>query len=247
MNELIKVNYDNERPTVSGRELHKALEVKTAYKDWFPRMCEYGFCEGTDFNPLNFEQVQIEGKREVKRMLTDHQMTIPMAKEICMIQRSSIGRKFRTYFIDIEEKWNSPEMVMKRALEIANAAVEKLKNENAVQCQQIAELKPKASYYDVVLNCKDLLAISAIAKDYGWSATKMNIYLHEKGVQYKQGNMWLLYQNYAEYGYTCTKTHTYPGNDGTTHSKVHTYWTQKGRLFIYGLMKEDGYLPLMEG
>ncbi|MBR1444353.1 MAG: phage antirepressor KilAC domain-containing protein [Firmicutes bacterium] len=247
MNELIKVNYDNERPTVSGRELHKVLEVKTAYKDWFPRMCEYGFCEGKDFNPLNFEQVQIEGKRDVKRMLTDHQMTIPMAKEICMIQRSSIGRKFRAYFIDIEEKWNSPEMVMKRALEIANAAVEKLKNENAVQCQQIAELKPKASYYDVVLNCKDLLAISAIAKDYGWSATKMNIYLHEKGVQYKQGNMWLSYQNYAEYGYTCTKTHTYPGNDGTTHSKVHTYWTQKGRLFIYGLMKEDGYLPLMEG
>ena len=247
MNELIKINYDNERPTVSGRELHKVLEVKTAYKDWFPRMCEYGFCEGKDFNPLNFEQVQIEGKRDVKRMLTDHQMTIPMAKEICMIQRSSIGRKFRAYFIDIEEKWNSPEMVMKRALEIANAAVEKLKNENAVQCQQIAELKPKASYYDVVLNCKDLLAISAIAKDYGWSATKMNIYLHEKGVQYKQGNMWLLYQNYAEYGYTCTKTHTYPGNDGTTHSKVHTYWTQKGRLFIYGLMKEDGYLPLIEG
>ena len=240
MNELIKINYDNERPTVSGRELHRALEIKTAYKDWFPRMCEYGFCAGKDFSSFLSESTG-------GRPATDHQMTIPMAKEICMIQRSSIGRKFRTYFIDIEEKWNSPEMVMKRALEIANAAVEKLKNENAVQCQQIAELKPKASYYDVVLNCKDLLAISAIAKDYGWSAAKMNIYLHEKGVQYKQGNMWLLYQNYAEYGYTCTKTHTYPGNDGTTHSKVHTYWTQKGRLFIYGLMKEDGYLPLIEG
>ena len=240
MNELIKINYDNERPTVSGRELHKVLEVKTAYKDWFPRMCEYGFCAGKDFSSFLSESTG-------GRPATDHQMTIPMAKEICMIQRSSIGRKFRAYFIDIEEKWNSPEMVMKRALEIANAAVEKLKNENAVQCQQIAELKPKASYYDVVLNSKDLLAISAIAKDYGWSASKMNIYLHEKGVQYKQGNMWLSYQNYAEYGYTCTKTHTYPGNDGTTHSKVHTYWTQKGRLFIYGLMKEDGYLPLIEG
>lgn len=117
----------------------------------------------------------------------------------------------------------------------------------AVQHQQITEMKPKASYYDVVLNCRDLVAISVIAKDYGWSANRMNQYLHEKGVQYKQGNkIWLLYQKYAEKGYTSTKTHSYPANDGTVHTKVHTYWTQQGRLFIYGLLKADGILPTME-
>lgn len=116
----------------------------------------------------------------------------------------------------------------------------------AVQTQQILEMKPKASYYDVVLNCKDLVAISVIAKDFGWSATKMNQYLHEKGVQYKQGHIWLLYQKYAERGFTSTKTHSYPGADGETHTKVHTYWTQAGRLFIYDLMKANGYIPLIE-
>lgn len=116
----------------------------------------------------------------------------------------------------------------------------------AVQNQQIAEMKPKASYYDVVLNCKDLVAISVIAKDYGWSAKRMNTYLHIKGIQFRQGNIWLLYQGYAQKGYTSTKTHSYPANDGTVHTKVHTYWTQQGRLFIYDLLKADGIFPLIE-
>lgn len=117
----------------------------------------------------------------------------------------------------------------------------------AVQSQQMIEMQPKVSYYDVVLNCKDLVAISVIAKDYGWSATKLNQYLQQKGIQYKQGGkIWLLYQKYAEKGYTSTKTHSYPGSDGSTHTKVHTYWTQRGRLFIYDLLKADGILPLVE-
>lgn len=116
----------------------------------------------------------------------------------------------------------------------------------SVQNQQIAELQPKASYYDVVLNCKDLLSVSEIAKDYGKSAKWLNAKLHELKVQFKQGDIWLLYQKYAEKGYTSTKTQSYPGKDGAVHSKVHTYWTQKGRLFIYGLLKELGILPLIE-
>lgn len=121
-----------------------------------------------------------------------------------------------------------------------------LKDTIAIQNQQIVEMKPKASYYDVVLNCKDLVAISVIAKDYGWSARKMNAYLKEKGIQFRQGAIWLLYQKYAELGYTSTKTHPYNGKDGTIHTKPHTYWTQKGRLFIYDLLKVDGILPMME-
>lgn len=116
----------------------------------------------------------------------------------------------------------------------------------SVQNQQIAELQPKASYYDVVLNCKDLLSITEIAKDYGKSAKWMNNYLHQKGVQFKQGGIWLLYAKYADKGYTNTKTQTYNGYDGTVHSKVHTYWTQKGRLFLYDLLKADGILPKID-
>jgi phage antirepressor YoqD-like protein len=108
-------------------------------------------------------------------------------------------------------------------------------------------LQPKASYYDVVLNCKDLISIGKIAKDYGWSARKMNEYLHEHGVQYKQGKTWLLYQKYAGMGYTSTKTHTYHSDDGTEHAAdPHTYWTQKGRLFIYDLLKSGDIYPLIE-
>ena len=121
-----------------------------------------------------------------------------------------------------------------------------LADENAVQRQQIAELQPKASYYDIVLNSPDLVPISVIAKDYGWSAKRMNRYLADNGIQFKQGGIWLLYQRYSERGYTSTKTHIYPGNDGALHSTVHTYWTQAGRLFIYDLMRADGNLPLVE-
>ncbi|MGI6736721.1 MAG: phage antirepressor KilAC domain-containing protein [Anaerovoracaceae bacterium] len=124
---------------------------------------------------------------------------------------------------------------------------QQLENTVAVQTQQIAEMKPKASYYDVVLNCKDLVAISVIAKDYGWSAKRMNKWLHEKGIQFRQpSGIWLLYQQYADKGYTSTKTTTFTGNDGEIHTAVHTYWTQAGRLFIYEQMKADGNLPLIE-
>ncbi|XEQ93699.1 hypothetical protein SCACP_25960 [Sporomusa carbonis] len=112
--------------------------------------------------------------------------------------------------------------------------------------QQIAEMKPKASYYDVILNCKDAVAISVIAKDYGKSGKWLNKYLHKLGIQFKQGNIWLLYQKYAEKGFTCTKTHSYLASDRTTHSNIHTYWTQKGRIFIYELLKAHGVLPLIE-
>lgn len=250
MNELIKVNYENvDRPTVSGRELWEALEVKTAYKDWFPRMCEYGFSEGVDY--CSFLSNRVDGKAGKPR--TDHQLTIPMAKELCMLQRTDKGKQMRQYFIAVEEQWNSPEAIMARALQFSNAKLKQLKTHCcqlettvAVQEQQIAELQPKASYYDVVLNCKDLLSITSIAKDYGKSGVWLNRYLHQNGVQYKQGQNWLLYQKYAEKGYTSTKTQTFNGVDGQQHTKVHTYWTQKGRLFIYDLLKTNGLLPLIE-
>lgn len=254
MTNLIKINFESEdHPTVSGRELHDALEVKTAYKDWFPRMCEYGFEENRDFNPLKIEQVQTEGNRQVARQVIDHILTLDMAKEICMIQRTAKGKEFRKYFIEVEKNWNDPVMVLGRAYKVLERKNNELQEKNlefentiAVQSQQLVEMKPKASYYDVVLNAKNLLSTTKIAKDYGKSAVWLNNYLHEKKVQYKQGDIWLLYQKYAQQGYTSTKTSIYNGSDGTEHAKVHTYWTQKGRLFIYDLLKSDGLLPLIE-
>ena len=105
MQDFIKINMtDAQQPTVSGRELHQALEIKTDYRKWFPRMCEYGFTEGEDFNPVKNVRVQMEGNRAVEREVDDHQLTIDMAKELCMIQRTDIGRSIRQYFIRVEKK-----------------------------------------------------------------------------------------------------------------------------------------------
>lgn len=131
-------------------------------------------------------------------------------------------------------------------LKAEREARKQLQTTIAVQSQKIAELQPKASYYDVILNCKDLVSATQIAKDYGKSAKWLNEFLHNHGVQFKQSGIWILYQDYASQGYTNTKTHEYNGSDGSIHAKVHTYWTQKGRLFIYDLLKEHGYLPNCE-
>lgn len=242
----LTVIYDNDRPTVSGRELHDALEIKSAYMDWFPRMCAYGFIENVDFTSK-------ENESTGGRPSVDHRLTLDMAKQICMLQRTEAGRKFRQYFIDIEKQWNSPESIMSRAAEMAHRHLEELRRQTselllktAVQKQQIAEMKPKASYYDLVLACPDLITVSTIAKDYGRSARWLNQELHKLGIEYRQGNIWLLYQDYADKGYTQTKTFLHEDHNGQQHSTVHTYWTQKGRLFIYETLKNNGYLPLIE-
>ena len=157
-------------------------------------MCDYGFSEGTDFNPLKNEQVRQEGNRMVSRMIDDAQLTIDMAKEICMLQRNDRGKQARQYFLQLEKGLEQPGKVMARALQIANQKLQVLETENAQQKQLIAEYSPKVSYYDVVLQTKDALSASEIAKDYGKSAKWLNNLLHDKGVQYKQSGIWLLYQ-----------------------------------------------------
>lgn len=147
-----------------------------------------------------------------------------------------------------EELLENPDLAIQAftALKLEREKNKKLNTTVKVQEQQIMELQPKASYYDLVLNCPDLLSVTVIAKDYGKSAKWLNNFLKEHKIQFKQGKIWLLYKEYAEQGYTSTKTHTVNGNDGKQHSKVNTYWTQKGRLFIYALLKSEGILPIME-
>ena len=141
-----------------------------------------------------------------------------------------------------EELLENPDLAIQAftALKLEREKNKKLNTTVKVQEQQIMELQPKASYYDLVLNCPDLLSVTVIAKDYGKSAKWLNNFLKEHKIQFKQGKIWLLYKEYAEQGYTSTKTHTVNGNDGKQHSKVNTYWTQKGRLFIYALLKSEG-------
>ena len=113
----------------------------------------------------------------------------------------------------------------------------------AIQAQQIFEMQPKASYYDLILQNKSTLPITKIAKDYGMSGRKMNDLLHDLGIQYKMGKTWILYQEYADQGYTQSRTFAIDDEK----SAMHTYWTQKGRLFLYDLLKsKKGILPVIE-
>lgn len=240
MAELIKIDVnENQEPVISGRALHSFLEVATPYDKWFPRMVEYGFTDGLDFSTFLSESTG-------GRPATDHAIRLDMAKELAMIQRTEKGKQARQYFIQIEKDYNSPEKIMARALQIAEKELSNLRLENKVQEQQIAELKPKASYYDLVLQCKDLLSMTEIAKDYGMSAKGMNKLLHDLGVQYKQSGIWFLYSKYQSNGYTQTKTQNYSKPDGSQGVTTHTYWTQKGRLFIYELLKANEILPMIE-
>lgn len=247
MNELITITTNEVgEPSVSGRELHEFLGVETPYRIWFPRMVEYGFTEGKDFNPYKNVRVGEEGNREVARELTDHLLTIDMAKEIAMIQRTDKGKQARQYFIQVEKDYNSPEKIMARALRIAEQELSTLKLETKAQAQQIAELQPKATYYDLVLQNPDLISTSLIAKDYGLSGKALNKILHELGIQFNQGGVWLLYAKYQDKGYTSTKTTVFPRTDGTQGLSILTKWTQKGRLFLYDILKANGYIPLVE-
>lgn len=150
MNELIKITYNNDRPAVSARDLHDFLEVKTAYKDWFPRMCEYGFTEGEDFCSFLSEST---GGRPAQ----DAVLTIDMAKELCMIQRNEKGKQARQYFLQIEKDWNSPEKVMARALQIAGDKLKRL--ENKVEADA-----PKVLFADAVSASKTSILVGELAK-----------------------------------------------------------------------------------
>lgn len=246
MNELIKINYDTEEPTVSARDLHEGLEIETPFKKWIDRMCEYGFEAGKDFWTKMSES---SGGRPAM----EYNITVDMAKQICMIQRTDKGRQYRQYFLDLEKAWNTLDQVMARALKMANRTIDSLKERCSFlgsqiieKQKQIEEMQPKATYYDLILQCPDLVSTTVIAKDYGMSAAKFNGCLHEFGIQFKQSGIWVLYREYDHFGYTSTKTHNYSDTNGNQHSRPHTYWTQKGRLFLYDFLKNRGIIPAIE-
>lgn len=197
MNDLLKVNYDTDQPTVSARDLHEKLNIGTQYTKWFERMKEYGFSENEDFKAISQKRLTAQGNETT---YMDHEISIDMAKQICMIQRSPEGKMIRQYFIDLEKAWNTPEQIMARALKMANQSIDSLKERCAFlggqvveQQKVISELQPKANYVDTILQSKSLVLTTQIAKDYGMSARKFNRILNELKIQYKVGDQWVLY------------------------------------------------------
>lgn len=157
MDQLIKLNYESEQPTVSAKELHEVLEVGTALKDWMPRMIEYGFEEGKDFSSKMSEST---GGRPSK----EYELSVDMAKQICMIQRTDKGKQCRQYFIDLEKAWNTPERIMERALQIANRHLEEFKKQNTVLIAKVEEDKPKVIFADAVTASEKTILIGELAK-----------------------------------------------------------------------------------
>ena len=229
-NELLRIDYTNvDRPTVLGRDLHEALEVQTAYKDWFPRMCEYGFEEGKDFS-------SILSKSTGGRPQQNHQLTISMAKELCMLQRTQKGKECREYFIKVEEAWNKPEIVLSRALIMANNSLQELRSNNAQLLAENAVMKPKAEFADRVANTDGLLSMSNFAKviqdeHINMGRNKLLECLRNQG--YLRGNN-EPYQQYVNQGLFRVRETVHNGG-----LRTQTYVTGKGQLYLVEKLKAE--------
>lgn len=161
MAELIKVQVKNDQQLVGGRELHKFLEVNTRYNDWFERMCEYGFTENKDYVAITQKRVTAQGNQTT---FTDHDLTVNMAEQISMLQRNDKGRQAREYFIQVEQKWNNPVEVIRRGYALAQEKAKKLTLENANIVAENRLMKPKADYFDDLIDRKTLVNLTKTAK-----------------------------------------------------------------------------------
>lgn len=157
---LIPINYDGEQPTVSARALHTGLGIRSNFTTWFDRMCEYGFTE-VDYKKCfpNLESGCNGGQNRV-----DYLISVDMAKQICMLQRSPEGKQIRQYFIDLEKAWNTPEQIMARALKVADKRIELLKQDNAVLAQDVERMRPKEIFADAVAASHTSILIGELAK-----------------------------------------------------------------------------------
>jgi len=232
MNELIKINYETEQPTVSARDLHNGLEVKTAFKDWFPRMTGYGFEDGKDFSSKM-------SKSTGGRPSVDYEVSVDMAKQVCMIQRSEVGKKFRQYFIDLEKAWNTPEQIMARALKMADKKIEDLKTHNSILIEDNQRMRPKEIFADAVSTSHTSILIGDLAKllkQNGVDTGQKRLFdwLRENGYLIKRkGTDWNMpTQKSMEMGLFEVKESTVNNPDGSVRINRTTKVTGKGQQYF---------------
>ena len=238
MNELIQVNYDNDRPTVLARDLHEFLEVQTPYHKWFPRMCEYGFSENIDYMMMDKNVLRSDGTK-MPQVQHDAQLTIEMAKEICMLQRNERGKQARQYFIQLEKDWNSPELVMARALKMANSRIGSLEERTVHLEQKIEKDKPKVLFADAVSISGSAILIGDLAKILRQNGVEMGPnrlfqWLRENGYLIKQkGSSYNMpTQKSMELGLFKIKETCVTHSDGHTSINRTPKVTGKGQVYL---------------
>lgn len=231
MNELIKVDTDTQ--TVSARELHERLKINTRFNDWFPRMVEYGFSDGLDFYS------KMSKTENGGRPSKDYDISIDMAKQICMIQRTPEGKAVRQYLIDLEKAWNTPEQVMARALKFADEEIEKLKKSNAGLLEDNKRMKPKEIFADAVSVSHTSILVGDMAKllkqngvDIGQK--RLFEWLREKGYLIKRkGSDWNMpTQKSMDMGLFDIKESTVNNPDGSVRINRTTKVTGKGQQYF---------------
>lgn len=249
MNEIIQVNYDNDKPTIVGRELHEKLQVKTKYIDWFNRMCEYGFTEGLDYFPiLRNRSDGLSGKP-----LTDHQLSVGMAKELCMLQRSDIASDIRKYFISIEEQWNKPEVIMARALQMSNKQLLEVQNlnqqlevKNAQLETKIEEDKPKVEFADIIKESCETMSIGDFArllKSNGMDVGQQRLFkwLRENGFLIKRQGESYNHPTQKSLNQGLLEMHEYVLLSGNAYvPAVKTTVTGRGQLYFTNIFRYHG-------
>ena len=227
MNELIKVHYDNtDRPTVWARDLYDELVVPTPYDKWFDRMCKYGFVENVDFVTVDKKVYRADGA-EMPQTQHDHQITIPMAKELCMLQRTEKGKQMRQYFIAVEEQWNSPDAIMARALQLSNAKLKQLQVTVSELTVENQIMKPKAEYFDDLVDRNLLTGIRETAKEFQIKQKDFVTFLMDKKYLYrdKKGKLMPYAKPLQDGLFELKETK----NDATAWSGSQTMITPKGR------------------
>lgn len=239
MNTMIQIHYENaDRPTVSGRELWEALEVKTDYPHWFDRMTEYGFSEGKDYQ--TFLSDRVDGKAGKPR--TDHQLTIPMAKELCMLQRTDKGKQMRQYFIAVEEQWNSPEAIMARALQLSNVKMKQLETTVSDLQKQIEQDKPKVLFADSVTASSSSILIGELAKLIKQNGVDIG---QRRLFEWMRANGYLIKQKGSEYNLPTQRSMEQGLMEIKETSVVHTGYTTisktpkvtgKGQVYFINLL-----------
>ncbi len=225
MNEILKVNYNEDRITVSARDLHNYLEASERFSSWFERMTQYGFIEGNDY--LGCKVFNTLARQE----LQDYQLTIDAAKEIAMLQRNEKGKEIRKYFIEVEKEWNTLERVMARGLEASKKVIESLN-------QKLLENKPKIDFYDCVADSKTAIPMEAVAKTLGiHKIGRNNLFkiLRDKKIL-KENN--LPYQEYIDRGYFRVVETKYTRASGETCIYIKSLVYQKGVDYIRKIIME---------